>query len=1627
MARKTKSSDSDPKPGTPAKEEIRETSREASPDQANVVCQVVRDKDLKAAGRIMLRWSEKGGFFPAYSIKADKLALAVSNVRAAILKVVDLYADEKYVDDHETPEFQDLLASACAELAVTGRRLHAAIFASEDKPETADTVSLWLDGLTARNMVETLEIFVEDHCDDAETGTLTSIPWNLVLSDVDRTDPGRLKTQDELKQEFAASLADPEDSELARVWLPFWGVRHDIACVRNVDPLKRNSRIDPAGLSVLMVLDPDTTEDAEEALRKFQAKKEARPGSRKAPKAESWAKTLKTYDLLAKELQKANATVLIARNKQELSDHLNTYGRPDILYWLSHAAPEELKLGDDLLKMQDVRDLFDDVPLKAKKGTIAFFNGCRTAIEAKEGSFLRSFTDRDLFVGVIGTENETINVYAYKIGLDFLKRFVVEGAHAGPLLRDIRCNTLPLGLLYGSYCPSRVCVAPPDESKLAESTPPLFFDKEMFGYGLKLSTGVSEAVRELESEPAHSPVQSEPAQPPEPLAWPEKPYPSLGFYTLKDQALFLGRDEDSARLAELIDTPATRVLLLHGTSGSGKSSVIRAGLVPYLEKYAVGYRFPRRPQSAGMGDTEQLHLFFRPSDNFAARLAADLLEFTKHDYDLAPRPDGTPQPPVALKPILARCVDPQSSDVSLAELQAALDDPKRPDLLREILDAFTAAIPEKLVVTIDQAEELYTLGQGDTPAEIQRAEDRRKQAFAQLRGCLRGSGRWKVILSYRTEYHGRITDGIRSGLRKTPGLVDYLITDLNKAQLRQVIERPTLDFPVVEGLEPPRQKYGFTYDPGVIDAIVDGIFRLRGRNTDSVLPIAQVVCTRLYEKARVKTRDPIVAVIRHRDLASLQSEVPRQIVPVEAAPEDIDLAELENMPWFFRNWLMRRRETLARRSAESRKSDTEGLVLELLEDFADDSITVISDRNRSIKSALKSLMMRLYLTQPDGTLTSAQLDRKVATDRFWPGSPASFERILSKAKDANLLRFESCTGAHETQEATIRLGHDTLCKVVGRWDAAERAKRRIRKILIGSIATAAIFGCIVILDSKVRVQGIIAGQERLIAKNARHKIIELTKKAIDTPGFQNNADIRYDFLTQSRGMFHETLPTDISDRNSPLIRRFQADLLKWTGEAQDENTKPGIDEKSKNRAAQESKDAINKLQLAKKTYQELLKLNPEARGADLNLKPNELNSLICDVDHRIGSISLLRLNSYDEAIEYFERSESSRKSLIDQSIGDERKKQIIKRARSILNVGIAKYRRHSEPQNQNPIRPFGDDVNNALFAEVIRYLDDAENLIREATNMPSTPSLHSEAIGETGRIVYNRGVLLLDQARSDRFKDSYERKRKLDEYVKIFKKAVNLLEESLKAYDTDNSATSPTPTAHLQILTWCYWKLADIASEKDRDYAEFKRLSMEGNKSLMEIHKRNPVAASFTINAVEREKYQNIGLWPLVVEPRIERKSIHDIVDMIMLLLNIADPNSLSTLDPTTLSKSNGEITDRYLVLNTLGVAMYRYGDFGSAKKILEKTSNVKTPHMSDFTILALAEKKLGNDPEADLAYQKARLRYDDILKELKRIPDKDQMRNNANQYKEELNFWYELQAGFHGPLPDDAFQPLTP
>jgi hypothetical protein len=75
--------------------------------------------------------------------------------------------------------------------------------------------------------------------------------------------------------------------------------------------------------------------------------------------------------------------------------------------------------------------------------------------------------------------------------------------------------------------------------------------------------------------------------------WPSEPYKGLAYYGAEDVLLYAGREVEVNDCVHLLADLETGMLLLHGKTGCGKSSFLRAGLIPELERRGFGFQFLR--------------------------------------------------------------------------------------------------------------------------------------------------------------------------------------------------------------------------------------------------------------------------------------------------------------------------------------------------------------------------------------------------------------------------------------------------------------------------------------------------------------------------------------------------------------------------------------------------------------------------------------------------------------------------------------------------------------------------------------------------------------------------------------------------------------------------------------------------------------------------------------------------------------------------------------------------------------------------------------------------------------------------------------------------------------------------
>jgi WD40 repeat protein len=226
------------------------------------------------------------------------------------------------------------------------------------------------------------------------------------------------------------------------------------------------------------------------------------------------------------------------------------------------------------------------------------------------------------------------------------------------------------------------------------------------------------------------------------------PYPGLLAFEKEDAAVFFGRDDDVRRLIERLNAErvngGARMVSFLGASGSGKSSVIRAGVLPRLERDKRNWIVlpPFRPRRD-------------PATEFA-RVASYALD--------------APQNWTAWR-------DKFASPDAERELEVFAE------LLRQRADAREAHV----LVTVDQGEELFSVAEPQQAARF----------FELLRHLSSEHVPFVLLFALRSDYLGRLQEAAE-GLP----FQEHSLGPFPSARVREIIEGPAgvAGFQVEEGL-----------------------------------------------------------------------------------------------------------------------------------------------------------------------------------------------------------------------------------------------------------------------------------------------------------------------------------------------------------------------------------------------------------------------------------------------------------------------------------------------------------------------------------------------------------------------------------------------------------------------------------------------------------------------------------------------------------------------------------------------------------------------------------------------------------------------------------------------------------
>jgi hypothetical protein len=219
-----------------------------------------------------------------------------------------------------------------------------------------------------------------------------------------------------------------------------------------------------------------------------------------------------------------------------------------------------------------------------------------------------------------------------------------------------------------------------------------------------------------------------------PSLWPTQPYKGISFYLPEDAPLFAGREDDVRRVALQLAKFSTRLLILHGYTGCGKSSFLRAGLIPYLETHA-DFQFLKD------ANNRLRALFIRSTDKPLIELAKMVYTFARQDV-VVRTPAG--DYPLGLSAIV--------SGAQETEFIARVG--RDPEKLMETLSGIARKVTRTLVLIVDQAEEAITIKEG------REGDAFRSEFFSFLAQMTNTRIELKLLVALRSEYFAQFDDEI---------------------------------------------------------------------------------------------------------------------------------------------------------------------------------------------------------------------------------------------------------------------------------------------------------------------------------------------------------------------------------------------------------------------------------------------------------------------------------------------------------------------------------------------------------------------------------------------------------------------------------------------------------------------------------------------------------------------------------------------------------------------------------------------------------------------------------------------------------------------------------------------------
>ncbi|MEY2831885.1 MAG: hypothetical protein RLZZ574_1143, partial [Cyanobacteriota bacterium] len=217
------------------------------------------------------------------------------------------------------------------------------------------------------------------------------------------------------------------------------------------------------------------------------------------------------------------------------------------------------------------------------------------------------------------------------------------------------------------------------------------------------------------------------------------PYQGLKRFNFKDRERFFGRDKLIARLFEAVNR--SNLSLVLGASGSGKSSVVRAGLIPELKKSLESQTF--------------------------------------YDFIFTPNQDPFDS--------LYRCLLSEEKDYSFSKAKAEIALEAKTDSLSKVISTLRQD-GERWLIFVDQFEELFTI--------CNNLDKRQNFISGLVQVAKSGNNSVKIILAMRSDFLEQLSFYPDLGNIANQNNI-HLVTEMYPDELRQAIEQPAAKHGVV--------------------------------------------------------------------------------------------------------------------------------------------------------------------------------------------------------------------------------------------------------------------------------------------------------------------------------------------------------------------------------------------------------------------------------------------------------------------------------------------------------------------------------------------------------------------------------------------------------------------------------------------------------------------------------------------------------------------------------------------------------------------------------------------------------------------------------------------------------------